>query len=81
MGVGNAARPVAQLMATKLVIVVDRDLCEGNARCVQTAPEVFEVDDRDQVVVLVDEVTDELREAVETAVALCPRQALRLGEA
>jgi ferredoxin len=59
-------------------IVVDRDLCEGNARCVQAAPRVFRVDDADQVELLVEQPGEELRDAVETAVALCPRQALRV---
>jgi ferredoxin len=54
---------------------VDRDLCEGNARCVQLAPEVFRVDEEDtlHVAAVVDPA---LREKVEAAVALCPRQAL-----
>jgi ferredoxin len=60
-------------------ILVDRELCEGNARCVRVAPAVFALeDDADQVRVLIERPGDELREAVETAVATCPRQALRL---
>jgi len=61
-------------------VVVDRDLCEGNARCVQLAPRVFQTDDNDKLVILVERPPPELREAVESAVALCPRQALRILE-
>ena len=61
-------------------IVVDRDRCEGNGRCVTEAPRVFTVDDRDQVEVLIAEPGPELRKGVEAAVARCPRQALRIEE-
>jgi ferredoxin len=59
-------------------IVVSYDLCEGNARCMQLAPKVFQVDDKDMLTVLIEEPGEELREAVEAAVALCPRQAIKL---
>ena len=59
-------------------LVVDRDLCEGNARCVQLAPSVFEVGDDDKLRLLVERPDAALREAVEAAIALCPRQALSL---
>ena len=57
-------------------VVVDYDLCEGHARCQQTAPAVFEVRDDDRSHVLVDEVPEEERQNVEQAIRLCPRQAL-----
>jgi uncharacterized OB-fold protein/ferredoxin len=59
-------------------IIVDRDLCEGNARCVQQAPKVFRTDDNDRLEILIEEPPESMHEAVEAAVALCPRQALRL---
>ena len=58
-------------------IIVDRDLCEGNARCVALAPKVFQLDDQDRLQIA--EVPDDAREAVESAVAVCPRQALRIA--
>jgi ferredoxin len=61
-------------------VVVDRDLCEGNARCAQVAPRVFRVNDQDKLELLVEEPDEALRDAVENAVALCPRQALKLVE-
>lgn len=62
-------------------IVVNRDLCEGNARCVSVAPSVFQVDDQDELQLTTANPGEELREVVETAVALCPRQALSIVEA
>ena len=59
-------------------ILVDRDLCEGNAVCMKVCPEVFTVDDDDQVRLLVEQPPEDLRAKVETAVRRCPRQALKL---
>lgn len=60
-------------------ILIDRDRCEGNARCVQLAPTVFLVDDQDQVQVIGEPGPAE-RAAVEAAIARCPRQALAIEE-
>ncbi|NRA02179.1 MAG: ferredoxin [Myxococcales bacterium] len=59
-------------------VIVDYDLCEANAICMQQAPEIFEVDDEDNLNVLQEEVPESLREKLENAVRLCPRQALRI---
>ena len=59
-------------------ILVDYDLCEANAVCMQQAPDVFKVDEEDNLDILMEEVPDGQREAVENAVRLCPRQALKL---
>lgn len=61
-------------------VIVNRDLCEANATCVQQCPQVFRVDDEDQLEILLDPVPEDLRAAVERAVALCPRSALKLEE-
>jgi ferredoxin len=61
-------------------IVVNYDLCEGNGRCVDAAPEVFELRDDDRSFVLVEHPGDELRPKVERAVLLCPRQAIAIVE-
>lgn len=59
-------------------IVVDYDLCESNALCVLSAPELFEVRDDDCLYVL-DETPDEsLRQKAEAAVHACPKQAIKL---
>ncbi|MGH9251293.1 MAG: ferredoxin, partial [Acidimicrobiales bacterium] len=41
-------------------VVVDFDLCESNARCMEAAPEVFEVRDDDFLYVLDETPPDEL---------------------
>jgi ferredoxin len=61
-------------------VVVDEKLCEGNNRCMETAPEVFEVRDDDKSHVLVARPAERLREKVKLAVRLCPRQAITLIE-
>ncbi len=57
-------------------LTVDYDLCEANAICMKLAPEVFKVDENDDLIVLQDSPGEELREKVEAAVKRCPRQAL-----
>lgn len=61
-------------------IKVDFDLCESNALCEAMAPEVFELDDDDYLVVKTDETTPENIENVERAVAACPRAAISLED-
>lgn len=58
--------------------VVDHTLCEGHARCEETAPQVFEVDEDDKSQVLVEVVPEALRDRVDVAVRVCPRQAISL---
>ena len=59
-------------------IKVDYDLCESNALCEAMAPEVFEVDDDDDLQLKTDETTDANLENVKRAVAACPRAAISL---
>jgi ferredoxin len=64
----------------RLKIVVDRDECEANAVCVGLLPEVFEVDDDDNLQLLEEypsaEHVDKVREAVDS----CPKRALFVKE-
>ncbi|HEX2574912.1 MAG TPA: ferredoxin [Aquihabitans sp.] len=59
-------------------VVVDFDLCESNAVCMNIAPEVFEVRDDDFLYVLQEEPDESLRAKVTEAVARCPKQAIAL---
>ena len=61
-------------------VVVDFDLCESNAICMQVAPEVFEVRDDDFLYVLNETPGDDLRPKVEEAVQRCPKQAIAIAE-
>ncbi|WP_410654536.1 ferredoxin [Amycolatopsis sp. lyj-112] len=57
-------------------IDVDRELCEANAICVGFAPEVFDLDDEEELVVTSAEIPQNQVERVTQAVASCPKNAL-----
>ena len=59
-------------------IVVDRDLCESNAVCVRTAPDMFVIDDDDKLRLLVDRPSAEQLDGARAAVRRCPKRALSL---
>ena len=60
-------------------VIRDADRCELHGECLLAAPDVFEIeDDKDVVTVLNPEPGEELRNAVEQAVMMCPTTALRL---
>ena len=61
-------------------VVVDWELCEGNTKCEEVAPEVFEVRDDEKSYVLVEHPGEELRDPVERAVRMCPKAAIRITE-
>ena len=61
-------------------ITVDRVMCTGLGICESLAPNVFEVDDDGDLVLLTETVSDEDLEGVREAVAGCPTEALRLIE-
>ena len=61
-------------------VVADWDACEANGICAAVAPDVFEIDDDDQMQILNDEVTDENAERVQRAIDGCPKFALSMDE-
>ncbi len=61
-------------------VVVDHNLCEGNGRCVEVAPQVFELRDDDRSYVLMERAPQDLRAKIQLATTLCPRQAISLVE-
>jgi len=62
-------------------VVVERDVCVGAGQCVLVAPEVFEQDDIDGRVILLDPVPPGAADdpAVQEAVLRCPAGALSLS--
>lgn len=58
-------------------IRVDRDLCMGSGQCCWYAPNTFDQDD-EAVAVVIDPRGDP-EEAIQTAIASCPAQALSLA--
>ena len=61
-------------------VVVDYDLCESNAICMQVAPKVFEVRDDDFLYVLNETPGEDMREKVMESIHRCPKQAISLDE-
>lgn len=61
-------------------VVVDYDLCESNAICMDIAPEVFEVRDDDFLYLLTETPDEALRAKVQESADRCPKQAIKLEE-
>ncbi len=61
-------------------VVVDFDLCEANAVCMGIAPEIFQVDDNDELQILMESPSEDKRAKLEECVRLCPRQAIAIQE-
>lgn len=61
-------------------VIVDWDLCESNALCMRMAPEVFEVRDDDNLYILQEEPSEDLREKVVAAERACPKAAIRIED-
>jgi|TARA_B100001123_G_scaffold143832_1_gene167199 ferredoxin len=61
-------------------IIVDFELCESNAICVDVAPEIFHINDEDELEILLEAPGERLRSRVEESVRLCPRQAISVEE-
>jgi ferredoxin len=62
-------------------VVVDWDLCQGHGACKSEAPEVFDVNEKKGVVIVLQASPPEaLRASVQAAVKFCPTRALRIEE-
>ena len=63
-------------------IHLEADKCQGHNRCYALAPELFDVDDFGQSVLLVEgDIPDELVEKARLAAANCPEFAIKILEA
>ncbi|MEU8004968.1 ferredoxin [Catellatospora sp. NPDC049111] len=68
-------------MSVRLHVAVDRDACCGSGNCVRTAPEVFDQDDTDGLVVLRQaEPPESEHDAVREAAYNCPAAAIDVTE-
>jgi ferredoxin len=61
-------------------VSVDLRLCEGNQRCMEAAPEVFDVRDDDRAHLLIERPPAGQWDRVKLAVRMCPRQAISILE-
>ncbi|SFO65351.1 2'-carboxy-2,3-dihydroxybiphenyl 1,2-dioxygenase small subunit and ferredoxin fusion protein [Pseudonocardia ammonioxydans] len=60
-------------------VVLDVAKCEGFASCVLSAPEVFDLDEEDNIAIVLEaEPPARLRSALEAAVLACPVRAITL---
>ena len=57
---------------------VDPDLCEANAVCCGLAPDVFELDDDERLIIKQSQPPAELMDRVTKAVERCPKNALEI---
>ncbi len=61
-------------------ITSDREICQGYANCLVTAPDHFDLDDSDKVEIINPEPSDADLDVVREAVESCPVRALKLVE-
>ncbi|WP_439029923.1 ferredoxin [Gordonia terrae] len=61
-------------------IKADFDLCESNAICVGMAPDFFDLDDNDYLVILQEEIPADRVEELRQVAANCPKSALAVVE-
>ena len=60
-------------------VTVDYNLCAGHGQCLLAAPDIFDIPDgSEQVVVLVSEPPEDDRERVIRAAAMCPAEAIQI---
>jgi ferredoxin len=60
-------------------VVVDELRCDAHGQCVDACPEVFALDDDDDVVrVLVEEADESLRPKLDRAATVCPKAAISI---
>lgn len=59
-------------------VSVDKLVCEANQTCERIAPEVFRLDDEDELEILQPTPPEDLHDKVREAVSKCPKQALAL---
>lgn len=61
-------------------IEVNYQTCESNGLCVGAAPDVFDLDDDDNLHLLHESVTPDIEDDVREAARQCPRHAITLAE-
>ena len=62
-------------------VKVDALRCDAHGLCVQACPEVFALDDDDDVVTVLQEEPDEsLRQSLNRAVMMCPKAAITIED-
>jgi ferredoxin len=62
-------------------VILDEFRCDAHGVCVDACPEVFALDDEDDIVRIIDPEPDErLRESVQRAAEICPKAAITIQD-
>ena len=68
----------------KYKVIVDLDLCQGHSVCMSEAPDIFFVDEENdmypKVKVLMDVVPESKKKELENAAKFCPNRVIRFEE-
>ncbi|MCA9620565.1 MAG: cytochrome P450 [Myxococcales bacterium] len=85
VAVGNAADEVDQAAGReddhrRLRVMIDRDLCQGHAVCIEEAPEIFSLAEDGRVELKVREVKGDLCAKADMASRYCPNGVIRVEE-
>lgn len=59
-------------------VIVDHQLCQGHSMCMGEAPEIFKVDDKNILTLLIEEPQLEFLEKAKRAAQFCPNQAIKI---
>ncbi len=62
-----------------VVVSLDKELCCSYQACANECPEVFGSDDIGVVKLLLDEIPESYRKAVESAVSVCPQGVISIS--
>lgn len=61
-------------------VTVDPTRCQGHARCWDTAPHLFDLDEQGHAIVIVESVGKENESAAREAVSNCPERAISFSQ-
>ena len=61
-------------------VVVNWSLCDGNGNCAAAAPEIFSLNDDDELELLTEEVSAALLGKAQAAIRSCPKNAFALED-
>lgn len=61
-------------------VVIDLSQCESNGLCMGVAPDIFKLDDDDNLIVLNETPGEADRDRILEAVRVCPKQAISIDE-
>ena len=65
---------------TKMKVCVDKELCSGSGICIETCPEVFQLDEQGKTSAKNECVSSELEQACKEAAEGCPSGAIKIEE-